>query len=61
MTSNLVVSKSSILIHLSRIGKLWPSKKIFGKVIVPKAVYGKCMIGDMVGSEEINRSEWINC
>ncbi len=59
MTSNLVVSNSSILIHLSRIGKLWLLKEIFGKVVIPKAVYKECTIGDKIGSEEIKRSGWI--
>ena len=59
MTSNLVVSNSSILIHLSRIGKLWLLKEIFGKVIIPKAVYRECTVENKIGSEEIKRSECI--
>ena len=59
MISNLVVSNSSILIHLSRIGKLWLLKEIFGKVVIPKAVYKECIVEGKAGSDEIKSSEWI--
>jgi len=59
MISNLVVSNSSILIHLSRIGKLWLLKEIFGKVVIPKAVYKECIVEGKTGSDEIKSSEWI--
>jgi len=59
MTLSLVVSNSSILIHLSRIGKLWLLKEIFGRVIIPKAVYEECTFEDKTGSKEIKDSEWI--
>jgi len=59
MTSNSVVSDSSILIHLSRMGELKLLKEIFGKIIVPKAVYKECTVENKAGSEEIRNSEWI--
>ncbi len=59
MISNLVVSNSSILIHLSRIGKLLLLKEIFGRIIIPKAVYEECTFENKAGSKEIKSSEWI--
>ena len=59
MTSNSVVSNSSILIHLSRIGRLKLLKEIFGKIIVPKAVYDECTVENKAGSEEIKNAKWI--
>ncbi len=59
MTSNLVVSNSSILIHLSRIGKLWLLKEIFGRIVIPKAVYEECTFENKAGSKEIKSLEWI--
>ena len=59
MTSNSVVSDSSISIHLSRMSELKLLKEIFGKIIVPKVVYKECTVENKAGSEEIRNSEWI--
>jgi len=39
-----VVSNSSILIHLAKIGKLELLKKYYGNIIIPEAVYIECVV-----------------
>ncbi len=39
-----VVSNSSPIIHLAKIGKLWLLKDFFGTVVVPGAVYKECVV-----------------
>ncbi len=59
MISGLVVSNSSILIHLSRINRLKLLKEIFGRIVIPKAVYEECVVEGKPGADEIGSSNWI--
>ena len=57
-----VVSNSSPLIHLAKIGQLNLLKQIFKEIIVPEAVYKECVI-EGKGREDakkIEKAEWIN-
>lgn len=56
-----VVSNSSPLIHLAKIGHLDLLKYFFGEILVPKVVYKECVIegkgrGD---AKKIEKAEWI--
>ncbi len=56
-----VVSDSSPLIHLSKIGLLDILPHIFGEIMVPEAVHDECVIdgGDREDAKMIANSEWI--
>ncbi|NQE06455.1 hypothetical protein C5S32_11350 [ANME-1 cluster archaeon GoMg1] len=57
-----VVSNSSPLIHLAKIGHLDLLKYFFGEIIVPEVVYKECVI-EGKGREDakkIEKAEWIN-
>ena len=56
-----VVANSSVLIHLSRIGRLDVLRKIFGEIQVPEAVYRECVVEgqNRPGAREIASAEWI--
>ena len=59
--NRIVVSDSSPLIHLSQIGRLQLLKKLFGKLIIPQAVYREVVIegGEKPGSKEVREASWI--
>lgn len=57
-----VVCNSSVLIALSRIGFLWVIEKLFGKLIIPEAVYFDVVVkgSGKVGAEEVASADWIH-
>jgi len=57
-----VVSNATALIHLSRMNKLSLLKRLFSKVIIPRAVYSEVAVPGAVGYEKIVKGvqeEWI--
>ena len=59
--SKFVVADSSCLISLSRIGKLEVLHELFGKIIIPGAVYYEVVVrGEgRIGAEDVKKAEWI--
>ncbi len=59
--SKLIIADSSCLIGLSRIGKLEVLHKLFGKIIIPEAVYHEVVVrGEgRKGAEEVKNARWI--
>ena len=59
--SEIVVSDSSCLIGLSKIGKLETLRELFGKIIIPQAVYNEVVISGKgkAGAEEVQKADWI--
>ncbi len=57
----IVVSNSSPLIALAKIGKLHILKDLFGEIIIPKAVWYEVVVKGKgkPGAEEVERAEWI--
>jgi len=55
----IVVSNSSVIIALARICYLNPLRKLFGKVLVPRAVWQEMTIRGKLGSEKILRADFI--
>ena len=57
----IVVSNSSPLIALAKIGKLHILKELFGEIIIPKAVWNEIVVKGKgkPGAEEVETSEWI--
>lgn len=57
----VVVSNSSPLIHLSRIGRLYLLKELFGEVIILHAVYHEVVVEGRgrPGSQEVKEASWI--
>jgi len=57
----LVIADSSCLIGLSRIGKLEVLRELFGKIVIPEAVYMEVVIrGEgRKGAEEVKKAIWI--
>ncbi|RLE93430.1 MAG: DUF3368 domain-containing protein [Thermoprotei archaeon] len=60
MTYGLVVSNSSVLIHLTKISRLDLLYKLFKRVVIPLAVYRECTVDGKPGSESIKKASWIN-
>ncbi len=56
-----VVSDSSPLIHLAKIGRLELLRLLFGEVLVPEAVYRECVIegGEREDARRIAEARWI--
>jgi len=56
-----VVSNSSPLIHLAKIGHLDLLKYFFDEIIVPEAVYNECVIEgkDKEDAKKIDKADWI--
>jgi Predicted nucleic acid-binding protein, contains PIN domain len=56
-----VVSNSSPLIHLARIGQLNLLKHFFNEIIVPEAVHKECVIEgkDREDAKKIEKVDWI--
>ncbi len=59
--SKIVIVDSSCLIGLSKIGKLEILHQIFGKIIIPDAVYHEVVVRGKgkAGAEEVKRADWI--
>ena len=55
----LVVSNSSVIIALARICRLDLLKKLFGRILVPEAVWREIIVRGKPGSEKILRSNFI--
>ena len=57
----IVVSNSSPLIALAKIGKLYILKELFGEIIIPKAVWDEVVVKGKgkPGAEEVEKAEWI--
>ena len=56
----LVVSNSSVIIALARICRLDILKKLFGKIIVPEAVWREIAVEGKPGHEKIVRADFIH-
>ena len=56
-----VVSNSTPLIHLAKIGRLELLREFFREVLIPEAVYRECVIegGDSEDAQAIKNAEWI--
>ncbi len=54
-----VVSDSTCIISLAKIGKLEILKELFGEILIPKAVYGEIYHPGKEGFEEIRRAIFI--
>jgi len=56
-----VVSNSTILIALSRIGHLWLLEKLFSELIIPQAVYNDVVVkgAGKPGSKDVAEAKWI--
>lgn len=56
-----VISNSSPLIHLSRIGELTLLRYFFDDILVPEAVYRECVIEgkEREGAKRIEKAKWI--
>jgi predicted nucleic acid-binding protein len=59
--SDVVVSDSSCLIALSKIGHLEILQKLFGNIVIPAAVYREVVIqgAGKPGAGEVAQAEWI--
>lgn len=58
----VVVSDSSPLVHLSRIGRLSLLRGLFGEILIPLAVYREVVVEGRgrPGSSEVEKASWIN-
>lgn len=54
-----VVSNSSPLIHLAKIGKLNLLHEFFGVIAVPRAVYEECVVRPYKEVHAIKNAEWL--
>lgn len=61
MTSRQVISDSTPLIALARIGELDLIRQIFGEVLIPEAVYGEIVEAraDAPGAQEVAEATWL--
>jgi len=59
--SKIVIADSSCLIGLSKIGKLEVLQQLFGKILIPEAVYHEVVIqgSGRVGAEDVKNANWI--
>ena len=57
----IVVSNSSPLIALAKIGKLYILGELFKEIIIPKAVWNEVVVKGKgkPGAEEVEKAEWI--
>ena len=57
----IVVSNSSPLIALAKIGKLHILRELFGEITIPKAVWDEVVVKGRgkPGAEEVEKAEWI--
>ena len=58
----LVICNSTVLIALSRIGYLWLLEKLFGHLVIPRAVYDDVVVkgSGRPGARDVAESGWIN-
>lgn len=54
-----VVSNSTPIIGLIRIGELDLLEKIFKKIIIPKSVYEEITVKDKIGYRELKNKKWL--
>lgn len=56
-----VVSDSTPLIHLAKIGRLELLREFFGEIIIPEAVYRECVLegGESEDAKAIKNAGWI--
>ncbi|WP_297063304.1 DUF3368 domain-containing protein [Thermococcus sp.] len=56
-----MVSNSTPLIHLAKIGRLELLREFFGEVLIPEAVYRECVLegSDSEDAQAIKNAEWI--
>ncbi len=59
--SNIIISDTTCLIGLSKIGELDILRQLFGKVIIPPAVYHEVVVlgAGRVGAEAVKQALWI--
>ena len=59
--SKIVIADSSCLIGLRKIGQLDILPQIFGKIVIPEAVYHEVVIrGEgRAGAQEVKNADWI--
>jgi predicted nucleic acid-binding protein len=59
--SKIVIADSSCFIGLSKIGQLNILPQLFGKIIIPEAVYYEVVIrgSGKAGAEEVKNADWI--
>ena len=58
----IVVSNTSPIINLAVIGQLELLHKLYGRVLIPQAVYDEVVSGlDQPGSREVQDVAWIEC
>jgi predicted nucleic acid-binding protein len=59
--SKVVIADSTCLIGLSKIGKLYLLHQLFGRVIIPTAVYHEVVVlgAGRLGAEEVKNADWI--
>ena len=57
-----VICNATPLIHLSRIRHLWILKRLFGKLVIPMAVYNEVVIDGRgkPGADNVAKAEWIH-
>jgi predicted nucleic acid-binding protein len=57
----IVVSNSSPLIVLSAIDHLWLLKALYGRVLIPRAVYDEVVLdsSNRAGAREVSAADWI--
>lgn len=61
MSQFIVVSNSTPLIALSKIGRLELLKEYFTEIMIPEAVYEEVVVsgGDLHGAKEVEEAAWI--
>ena len=59
--SKIVIADSACLIGLSKIGELHILRQLFGKILIPSAVFHEVVILGMgrAGAEEVKNAKWI--
>lgn len=59
--SKIVIADSSCFIGLSKIGQLKILPQLFGKIVIPEAVYYEVVIrgSGKAGAEEVKNADWI--
>jgi uncharacterized protein len=62
MSTRIVISDTTAIIHLSKIGALTILQSLYSKIYIPEAVYNEItMHGDnMPGAWEVKNFLWIN-
>lgn len=57
----IIVSDTSPILNLAVIGQLHLLQKLYGKVVVPQAVYTEIVIAGagQIGAKEVAQAEWV--